>query len=183
MKLKLVTASVLAAAALTVAPSSHATTGYPAYDEFLAGVQYMADKYHLGAIDVSMKDLDLAGQTVVARAVGSHITVNSAMALYPARWDALHTEGVRTGWIPGGCSAPRTAAIHESAHVLDYLTGESAHSEAIAAYGGQQVELSGYSFDDNGIVDLNEALANAMVAVECGTASPLESDLHRMLTT
>lgn len=172
-------ASALAAAALICAPSSHASP-YPVYDAMLATVQYMIDKYHIAEVDVQMAPL---GEDVYGRSQGTLIEFNSTLVKNPALLEAHMAEDVAVGWIPGGCSPAQTVAIHESAHVLDYVTGKTAHNEAIAAYGGQVVELSGYSFDQNGVVDLDEALANAMVAVECGTATPLEADLYRMLTT
>jgi hypothetical protein len=146
----------------------------------LATVQYMADKYGIPEVQVRMAPL---GPNSYGRSRGTQIEFNSELVTNPELLQSYLAADVAAGWIPGGCTAAQTVAIHESAHVLDYITGHTAHAEAVAAYGGQQVWLSGYSFHEDGTVDLNEALANAMVAVECGTATPLEADLHRMLAS
>lgn len=172
------TVSVLAAAALISAPSSHAGP-YPVYDTMRDTVQYLINKYDIDQVLVRMEPMDLNDY---AYSQGITITFNSLLVTNPALLESNMADAVGSGWIPGGCGAAQTVAIHETAHVLDYVTGYTAHQEAMAAYGGQEVSLSGYSFKD-GYVDLDEALANAMVAVECGTATPLEADLHRMLTT
>lgn len=178
--MKTVIATTLVVVGLVVAPLGHASP-YPVYDTMVNTVQYMIDKYGLGPIDVDVAPLsDAYGQTR-----GNHIVFNSILIANPAQLEATFAQDVASGWIPGGCGAAQEVAIHESAHVLDWATGWSARSEFYAFYDNVQPGglLSAYSYNADGSVNVAEALANAVVAVECGTADKAERQLYELLTT
>lgn len=180
MKVKLAMVGMLAAVGLAVAPSGHASP-YPVYDEMLSTVQYMIDKYQLGHVDVYTAPMtDKYGQSYA-----NGIAFNSMFIADPALLEANFARDTASGWIPSGCDAARTVAIHESAHVMDWVTGGSAHSEFYALYNPVQPPgwLSGYSYNADGTVNVAEALANSVVAVECGSATVYDWQLYNLLTT
>ncbi|WPH57629.2 hypothetical protein [Mycobacterium phage WXIN] len=70
----------------------------------------------------------------------------------------------------GHCTPVEYLGYHEAAHVLDIARGKVAREALSAKYGfGSTVRtaLSGYSFDDDGILRPVEALAEAFAAVKC----------------
>lgn len=178
--MKIAISSILVVVGLMVAPQGHASP-YPVYDTMVNTVQYMVDKYGLGDVHVDAAPLsDAYGQTR-----GNYIVFNSTLIANPDQLEALFASDVASGWIPGGCSAAQEVAIHESAHVLDWRTGQSARSEFYAFYNSVQPGglLPAYSYNADGSVNVAEALANAVVAVECGTADQAERQLYELLTT
>lgn len=181
MKIKLATVGVLAAVGLAVAPCVHASP-YPVYDAMFSTVQYMSNKYGLGNINVytAPKETATYGQTYT-----NNITFNSVLIENPALLERNFSEDIANYWIPSGCGAAQAVAIHESAHVIDWETGRSAHSEFYALYNSVQPRgwLSGYSYNKDGTVNVAEALANAVVAVECGSANINERQLYDLLTS
>jgi len=177
---ELTLASILTAISLIAAPPSHATV----YDEFFATVDYMAKKYGMGMVFVSQQVMD---PDTYAMTEGTSIWFNTLYLNDPDELYASMRSDVQHDFHPGwNCSAAQILGVHESAHVLDTLTGRSAWTEVRATYGDQVTslygQLSGYSFQD-GWLDISEALADAMVAVECDVPTPAESALYYMLTT
>lgn len=152
------------------------------YDDLFHWVDWMAQKYGMGTIYVGEAYLP---DGVYGESQGRTIVFNKAYVDSPGRLAVDMAEDIVYGYHPGkGCTPTQVVAVHESAHVLDYITGYSARYELAGALkNGLSGEVSGYSVDNNGNVDIPEALADAMVAVECDTPTPAETVLYEMLTT
>ena len=177
---KLAAAVALALAAMGTAPT--ATADQAVYNDFVHWVDWMAKKYDLGTVYVGYRALD---STTYAQAQGTQIWFNSYFIANPdVLWADMRSD-VDTNYHNGAkCSPTQIIAAHESAHVLDNLTGHTARAELdYALASGLTGTVSGYSLNADGSVNLGEALASAMVAVECGYPTEAEGILYNMLTT
>lgn len=173
--------AVLAAGAVAAAApvAAHADT----YGDMFAAVDFLATKYGMGTVYVSTAPM---ADDVYGRSSGRNIVFNSRYINNPALLNSDMVSDVAHGFHPGmKCSAGQIVAAHETAHVLDYVTGYTAETELVTAINNGELRgvLSGYSFNANGSVNPAEALADAMVAVECDTPTAAELALYTMLTT
>lgn len=166
-------------ATLGLAPAASAS---PTFDELFAWVDYLDDKYGTGVIWVDVAEL---GPGVYAGSRGNQIIFNSRYVDDRAALDAGIASDVVHGYHPGGnCTSTQLVAAHEVGHVLDWATGYTARYELAAALdAGLTGTVSGYSFAGDGSVDIPEALANALVAVECGSPTPAELYIYSLLTS
>jgi hypothetical protein len=173
--------AIIAAAigiAVATAPGAHADT----YDDLFYWVDWMAKKYNMGTVYVSeqyMADGEYGesnGRTIIF----NKLYVDNPQKLY----NDLSSD-VGSHYHPGArCTASQALAAHESAHVLDWETGYTARYElAEAVNNGLSGQLTGYSFNADGTLNIPEALADAMVAVECDVPTPAEQAIYNMLTT
>lgn len=125
--------------------------------------------------------------TVFAVADGTGITINKAWSTRSYQWMADHVNAdIAAGYHNGGCSPIRTVALHEAGHVISNLRGRKPEmlAQEVVGYGPRldlQAELSGYSFNEDGSVDVAEAMAEAFQAAMCGSAGPAEMELYEML--
>lgn len=177
-RIRLLAAAIgVAAAAIMPAAVAHADT----YGELFHWVDVMAAKYGMGEVYVGVQPM---APGVYGETTGSTIMFNTAYVQNPAKLTADLASDVQYGYHPGAqCTATQVLAAHESAHVLDNITGRTARLELRdAVANGLSGELSGYSFK-NGDLNVGEALADAMVAVECDTPTEAEMALYTMLTT
>lgn len=175
-------AIIAAAGAVALVAGQAAVAKADTYDELFYWVDWMAQKYGLGTVYVAEAPLPPG---VYGASQGTTIVFSTAYVENPGKLQADLAADVAEGFHPGrGCTATQYLAAHESAHVLDYLTGYSARYElATAIKNGLSGQVSGYSFTDDGDVNLGETLADAMAAVECDTPTPAESAIYGMLTT
>ncbi|QHB37464.1 hypothetical protein SEA_LEOPARD_58 [Mycobacterium phage Leopard] len=149
--------------------------------EFVDAVGMISSKYGTGDIVVTTAWMPAH---VMAKANSQGIVVNRMWTYGIMDGDAMEAAGVEAGYHPGGCSAATATAIHEAAHVLDTRSYNEARYELIEKYGtGESLHglLSGYSFNDDGTLNVPEALAEAFQAVECGVANATEQELWHML--
>lgn len=176
---KIVAAAALALAAMATAPTASAQ---PVYDDFFYWVDWMADKYDMGTVYVGFEPMDSG---TYGATQGNRVWINSFYVENPDElWEAMRADVDQNYHNGARCTPTQIIAAHESAHVLDNITGRTARVELANALAyGLSGEVAGYSFRDDGTVNLGEALASAMVAVECGTPSQAELTLYTMLTT
>ncbi|AYD82075.1 zinc-finger protease [Mycobacterium phage Saguaro] len=169
--------AALAGTALGIAPGAAAS---PTYDELFTWVDYLDDKYATGTIWVGVESLP-PGTYAASR--GNEIVFNALYVHNRDAFDLAMASDVAHGYHPGAhCTATQIVAAHEVAHVLDWATGYTARRElAVALATGLSGQVSGYSFDADGTVNIPEALANALVAVECDTPTPAESYIYNLL--
>lgn len=179
MKQKIFALALLLIAGLV---GSAAVARADTYDDLFHWVDWMAQKYGMGNVYVGEAYLP---DGVYGESQGRTIVFNKAYVDRPGRLAVDIAQDVAYGYHPGkGCTPTQVVAVHESAHVLDNITGHTAQYElATALKNGLSGEVSGYSFDQAGNVNIPEALADAMVAVECDTPTPAETALYTMLTT
>lgn len=119
-------------------------------------------------------------------AIPGHIAINDHWASDPVTMQRNFDVDVAEGFHKGGCTVGRYLAFHESAHQIDYAHLHEADYEVLATFGnGTQLhgQLSGYSFDELGILNPPEALADAFAAVWCGSAGPADYKLYGMLVS
>lgn len=164
--------------AVATAPGAHADT----YDDLFHWVDWMARKYNMGQVFVGEQYL-AEGEYGVSN--GRTIIFNKSYIDNPQKLYNDLSSDVGVSFHPGAlCTATQALAVHESAHVLDWETGYSARYELIEAINnGLSGELTGYSFNADGTVNTAEALADAMVAVECDVPNAAEQAIYTMLTT
>jgi hypothetical protein len=114
---------------------------------------------------------------------GNTIVYNSYYTANPAELHASMSQDVADGYHPGKyCTATQIVAVHESAHVIDWYNGRSGEAELRAAVaGGMSGYVSAYSFNSDGSINYGEALADAMVAVECDDPTDAEVAMWEML--
>jgi hypothetical protein len=182
MRTLIVNFILIIAALLTIPAQADAQTN--TYDEIFATVDWMAKKYELGTVWVGVEPMEDA---TFGYAGNGQVTFNSRWVYDPAGLDEAMAYNVATGVHPGAnCTAAQSIAVHETAHIIDERNGHEARYEALAVFGngsGLHGELSSYSFDDSGYLNPGEALANAVLAVECDTPTAAELTLYEMLTT
>lgn len=184
-RVRLLLALMLGGAAMMLGPVMAAAPASAdnAYDELFHYVDVMAVKYGMGTVQVGQRYMEA---DTYAATSGSTIMFNTTYVENPAQLTAYMAHDVARHYHPGvNCSATQSVAVHEAAHVLDNITGRTARRELADAIanGLSSGELSGYSFDADGNLLPGEALADAMVAVECDTPTPAEMALYTMLTT
>lgn len=176
---------VLAAAPANTDTGSANADATTTYGELFHWVDAMAVKYQMGTVYVGQQYLQ---SNYYGKTTGSTVMFNTSYVQNPAKLTADWASDAAINYHPGHpgapCSAEQLVAVHESAHVLDNVTGRTAQRElADAIANGLTGELTGYSFNADGSVNLGEALADAMVAVECDTPTPAEQALYTILTT
>lgn len=187
------TLAAAAALAVAVASPAHADSySYVQPDDNTAIMQEVADA--LADVEIRMDTAPLEARTgwigpksTFAMARGNAIVINKewTTGTYEDMAAALNFD-ISMGFHNGGCSPIRTVALHESAHVLNNRRGGIPEMRVLLAAGtGPRPDLkgslSGYSFDADGSVDPGEALAEAFVAVMCGTAGVDERKIYGML--
>lgn len=152
------------------------------YDDLVHWVDWMAKKYDMGTIYVAQESMP---EGTYGETRGRTITFNSYYINNPQQLQSDLSNDVANEYHPGEqCTATQILAAHESAHVLDYITGWTADYELeFALENGFSGEVSGYSINEDGTPNYPEALADAMVAVECDTPTPAEKAIYTMLVT
>lgn len=147
-------------------------------DEFVHTVNWVAESYGTGPIQVVVAPLD---PDTFAMTKGQQITLNTVYT-DAALLASVIQRNVNIGWIPGGCSPAATVALHEAAHVIDNVNGRIGTKRVAATY---RLSLPGpislYSFKD-GNLDAGEAVASAFQAVLCNGGRESEQDMYWMLT-
>jgi hypothetical protein len=86
----------------------------------------------------------------------------------------------------GGCAPIRSTAIHEVGHIMEVRDGYKAREVLNAAAGRGEILNDGLdprSFEADGTLAENEALAYAFQAVECGSATPNERKIYDILVS
>lgn len=129
-----------------------------------------------------------------------NIILNRKFALDPEHLATRITENEQDGeLVPGSGDRPvYSTIVHEFAHAIDFTTEGKAREEALSVLldhhmadkslkGGftrwMRQELSGYSFDEHGMLDRPEALAEAFTDVELNGANASDGSklLHKLL--
>ena len=176
-------ASVIAGVTITSAlvlapPASAAEINVDTVNQFLAAVQYEAEKYGTGYVSVSTGYFEDDDTIAMTSGYDDHITLNALWAaLPPERFNALMIDDVATGYQPGGCTGIAAVAIHEMGHVIDRRTGMNTRL-AVAEAGYAQIApyVHSYGQDSPG-----EAVAVSFQAAECGSATPTEMSIYNVL--
>ena len=142
-------------------------------------VNFLGNKYGIVAYTTYTQLED----GVYGRASGNQIMFNSTYVFNPQLLRDDLTNDVINGYHRGvNCTPEQWVAAHEFAHVLDFTRGFEARTELVVALdNGLTGQVSGYSVDDEGYVNIPEALAEAFTAVECDTPTPAEVALYEML--
>lgn len=167
-------------AALAVAPTAAADTSTVALFTYM--VQAEAKKYGTGPIPVYVEYI--TDSTTIAQTDNNGITLNASWArMSPAEFNARIAEDVRVGFTPGGCAGIQATAIHEFGHVLDRRGGRAA-LQAVAASSNRigRDDLHSYAFDGEKLSP-GEAVAISFQAVECGSATPVEQAIYKVLVS
>lgn len=148
---------------------------------FVDAVDYESQKYP-GMGDVEIRTVWMGIPNMYARSGYVGIEVNQEWTEDDTSMTASVALDVAQNFYRGGCDPIATIAVHEFAHVLDARSGFEARDELTAALGTTYFgDLSGYSYNSDGTVNVPEALANAFQAEECGTANAQEMQLYSML--
>jgi hypothetical protein len=161
----------------TATPLAHAEM--PLMDEFVHTVNWVAESYGTGPIQVVVAPLD---PNTFAVTRGQQITLNTVYT-DKARLASEIQRNVHIGWIPRGCSPVATVALHEAAHVIDNVNGRIGTRRVAATY---RLSLPGpislYSFGERGELNAGEAVASAFQSVLCNGGTESEQDMYHMLT-
>jgi hypothetical protein len=166
-----------------LAPAASAEVNRDTVALFTAWVNYEADRYGTGPVQVVVQHLD-EPLAVAGTDRNGVISLNTDWAvLSPEQFHAELADDMAAGYQPGGCSGIQAAAIHEMGHVIDRRRGQIARmtvtrSDALGQVGH---DLHGYAFDENGNLEPGEAVAVSFQAVECGSATPTEQRIYNLL--
>jgi hypothetical protein len=171
--------SVAAAAGFVLAPN--ASVANPETLAHVTGVvNEMAAKYGLAPITV-VPDVQLRHPDLLATAVGTdHINLSQRWGALPP--DQFNAENPKDA--EGGCAPLRTIAIHEVGHIIEARKGYKPRNDLNAAASRGEIMDDGLdrrSFEPDGTLSENEALAYAFQAVECGSATPNEQKIYDIL--
>lgn len=188
-KVVLVKAPLIAVAVVAVGlahtPVAHAVNSATAA-RFSAVVNEMTVKYRLAPTPVlTDMPMDAPDWVVQTRGDASRIELSARYgAMTPSQVDAAMAHNIG-GYHPGGCSALRMLAIHEVGHVIDIRRNRKPRMVVGSAVKSGKIsdDLHGAAFNADGSVNPAEALATALAAVECGTATPTEHALYRILVS
>ena len=151
-------------------------------DEFVQTVNWAAETYKTGPILVTTERL--ADENTFAMTTGRRIVFNSSYSNNPLKLFSAIQRNVTDGWFPGGCSPARTVALHEAAHVIDNTRGRLGSRRVAANWrrgNALQDEVSRYSFNKDGSLNAEEAVASAFQSVLCNGGTNAEMDMYYML--